>query len=69
MFDGKTELINEFDHNYIELVNGSLKSCNMKFEEKSKIKVDSLKSPQITRDYSNKNLYCLNKALSEEDLI
>ena len=65
MFDGKTELINEFDHNYIELVNGSLKSCNMKFEEKSKIKVDSLKSPQITRDYSNKNLYCLNKALSE----
>ena len=44
MFDGKTELINEFDHNYIELVNGSLKSCNMKFEEKSKIKIEKSKS-------------------------
>ena len=32
----KIELINDFDHNYIILVNGIFKSCDLKFEEKEK---------------------------------
>ena len=36
-------LINDFDHNYIILVNGLLKSSDIKFEEKSKIKIKNLK--------------------------
>ena len=37
----KTELLKNFDHNYIILVNGSLHSYNFDHEEKSKIKISS----------------------------
>ena len=35
-FDKKIELINDFDHNHIILVNGIFKFCDIRFEEKDK---------------------------------
>ena len=43
-FDEKIESINDFDHNKIILINGSLKSFDLQFEENGKIKIESLKS-------------------------
>ena len=43
-FDEKIELINDFDHNHIILVNGVFKSCDIRFEEKEKVKIETLKS-------------------------
>ena len=42
-FDKKIELINDFEHNHI-LVNGVFKSCDIRFEEKEKVKIETLKS-------------------------
>ena len=63
-FNKQIELIKDFEHNHILLVNGSYKSCDMKFEEKEKIQIKSIKSPKENTDYSSNNLYCLNKALT-----
>ena len=63
-FNKQIELIEDFEHNHIVLVNGSYKSCDMKFEEKEKIQIKSIKSPKENTDYSSNNLYCLNKALT-----
>jgi len=60
----KIEFINEFDHNNIVMVNGLYKSSDLKFEEKEKVKIESLKPVEETNVQSNNNLYCLNKALS-----
>ena len=62
--DKKIELINDFDHNHIILINGVFKSCDIKFEEKKKLKVESLNSIENFKDRSNNNLHYLNKALS-----
>ncbi len=63
-FDKKVELINDFDHNYIILVNGILKSYDIKFEDKDKLKIESLNSLENINNQSNNNLHYLNKALS-----
>ena len=63
-FDKKVELINDFDHNHIILVNGLLRSCDIRFEEKGKIKIESLDTLEGFDDSSVNNLYYLNKALS-----
>ena len=63
-FDEKIELINDFDHNKIILVNGSLKSCDLQFEESGKIKIESLKSFEGFYNQIKNNLDYLNKALS-----
>ena len=60
----KIQLINDFEHNSIILVNGLYKSSDTRFEEKEKIKIQSLKSVEDVNDNSNNNLYFLNKALS-----
>ena len=60
----KIEFIDEIDHNNIIMVNGLYKSSDLKFEEKEKVKIESLKSLEETNIQSNNNLYCLNKALS-----
>ena len=36
----KVDLIEDFEHNYIMLVNGQLHSSNFDYEEKSKIKIN-----------------------------
>ena len=43
-FNKKIEIIKDFEHNHIVLVNGSLKSSNFKFEEKEKVLIQSIKS-------------------------
>tara|TARA_B100000963_G_scaffold335570_1_gene329813 strand:+ start:1890 stop:3131 length:1242 start_codon:yes stop_codon:yes gene_type:complete len=63
-FDKKVELIGDFDHNYIILVNGVFKSCELKFEEKEKVKIESLNSLKSSDNISSNNLHYLNQALS-----
>ncbi len=63
-FDTKIEFIDDFEHNYIVLVNGSYQSSEIRFEEKGKVKIESLKFLEEIEGYSSNNLYCLNKALS-----
>jgi len=63
-FDEKIELINDFDHNKIILVNGSLKSCDLQFEKNGKVKIESLKSFESSHQQLKNNLNNLNKALS-----
>ena len=60
----KIDLIKDFDHNFILLVNGRLHSSNFDHEDKSKIKLDSYKS---TTNYqlSKNPLVSLNHALAE----
>ena len=63
-FDAKIESINDFDHNKIILINGSLKSYDLQFEESEKVKIESLKSFESSYDQIKNNLHYLNKALS-----
>ena len=60
----KTELLKDFDHNYIFLVNGKLHSSNFKFEEKNKIKIKNY-DKCINYQISKNPLVCLNHALAE----
>ena len=60
----KAELLKNFDHNYIILVNGSLHSNNFDHEEKSKIKISSYDN-NINYELSENPLICLNHALAE----
>ena len=63
-FDKKIELIKDFDHNHIVLINGKFKFCDIKFEEKEKLKIESLNSLENFKNQSHNNLYNLNKALT-----
>ena len=63
-FEKKIELIDDFDHNHIILVNGILKSYDVQFEENEKIKIETLQSFDVLSRQSNNNLHYLNKALS-----
>ena len=63
-FDKKIRFINDFDHNYITLINGVYKSCDIRFEEKEKVKIESFKSFDNFTNEKGNNLYNLNKALS-----
>ena len=64
ILDKKIDLIKEFDHNHIILINGEFKSCDIKFEEKGKVKVESFNPLTDYDDNSINNLHYLNKALS-----
>ena len=63
-FDKKIELIEDFEHNHIILINGMFKSCNLKFEDKEKVKIGCLNSFDDLYEEPKSNLYFLNKALS-----
>ena len=63
-FDKKIRFINDFDHNHITLINGVYKSCDIRFEEKEKVKIESFKSFDNFTNEKGNNLYNLNKALS-----
>ncbi len=60
----KIEIISDFEHNQIVLVNGAFISSDLKFEEKEKVQIQKIKSSEVNSGYSNNNLYFLNKALS-----
>ena len=66
-FTNNTQQINllqDFDHNYVFLINGNLSSSNFDFEEKNKIKINIYEGDT---DYqiSKNPLVCLNHALAE----
>ena len=60
----KINLIKDFDHNYIFLVNGKFDSSNFDYEEKNKIKISAI-NDVINFQTSNNPLVCLNHALAE----
>ena len=60
------ELIKDFEHNSIVLINGFLKSKNFKYENEKKIKISDYKCDQKkNNDESNNSLINLNNALFE----
>ena len=60
----KIDLLKDFEHNYIILVNGNLHSSNFDHEDKSKIKISSY-DKSIDYEISKNPLVCLNHALAE----
>ena len=63
---GETEfkIIEEFDHNYISLLNGKLISKDFSYEEKNKILIDNYNyKSELSLDSKN-SLYFLNNALA-----
>ena len=60
----KIDLLKDFEHNYILLVNGNLHSSNFDYEEKSKIKINSY-DKSIDYEISENPLICLNHALAD----
>ena len=60
----KINLLKDFEHNYILLVNGNLHSSNFDYEEKSKIKINPYDN-SIDYEISKNPLICLNHALAE----
>ena len=62
--DIKIDLLKNFEHNYILLVNGNLQSSNFDYEKKGKIKISSY-DKSIDYQISKNPLVCLNHALAE----
>jgi len=60
----KIDLLKDFEHNYILLVNGNLHSSNFDHEDKTKIKINSYEN-SIDYKPSKNPLICLNHALAE----
>jgi len=60
----KIDLLKDFEHNYILLVNGNLHSSNFSYEEKNKIKINTY-DKAIDCKISTNPLICLNHALAE----
>ena len=60
----KIDLLKDFDHNYIFLVNGNLHSNSFDHEDQSKIKIN-LYDKNIDHQKSNNPLICLNHALAD----
>ena len=60
----KINLLQDFKHNYILLVNGNLSSSNFDHEAKDKIKISSYKN-STKYEISKNPLVCLNHALAE----
>jgi len=57
-------LLKDFDHNYIFLINGKLNLSNFDYEDKNKIKIHSYEN-NINYKISKNPLICLNHALAE----
>ena len=60
----KINLIEDFDHNYIAIINGELSSSNFKFEEKNKIKIKNFQNDDFLQENKDNPLIHLNHALS-----
>ena len=60
----KINLIKDFDHNHIILVNGYYHSSDMRFEEKGKVIIKRLNTFENFKYNSGNNLSLLNRALS-----
>jgi len=62
--DGQFNLLKDFEHNYIFLVNGNLHSSNFLYENKNKININSY-DRSVDYEISKNPLVCLNHALAE----
>ena len=61
----QVDLLKDFEHNYIFLVNGNLHSSDFHHEDKTKIKINSY-DKSINHEKSINPLVCLNHALAEK---
>ncbi len=61
-------LIKEFDHNHILMVNGKLENSEFKFEDKNKIKIKSYNDSDFSINNEENSLINLNNALSNNGL-
>ncbi len=61
----KINLLKDFEHNYIILINGNLHSSNFDYEEKNKIKINSY-DKSIDFKINKNPLVCLNHALADD---
>ncbi len=59
------EPIKDFEHNYIVLINGLLKSINLKFEKEKYIKIQDYNESLIKNIKTNNSLINLNNALNQ----
>jgi Fe-S cluster assembly protein SufD len=64
--DNRINFIKDFDHNFIVIINGELSSSNFKFEDKSKIKVDSFLNDNFSCKKELNPLVNLNHALANK---
>ncbi len=62
----KVDFIKDFDHNYIVIINGELILSDFKYEDKSKIKLESFVNTNYTDKKENNPLVNLNHALSNK---
>ena len=60
----KIDLLEDFEHNYIFLINGNLHSSNFNYEKKEKIKIKSY-DKSFEHKISDNPMICLNHALAE----
>ena len=56
----KINLIKDFDHNYIVVVNGELKSSNFKFEDKNRVRIKNFKNDNFLKENKENSLIYLN---------
>ena len=62
----KINLLEDFDHNYLIVINGELSSDNFKFEEKNKIKINTFHNDNFLEENRDNPLIHLNHALSNK---
>ena len=60
------KLIQDFDHNYIVLINGELIKSDFKFEDKDKFRLNNYQAEYFPEGQSENPLICLNHALSNK---
>ena len=64
--DNSVNLIKDFDHNHILLINGELVKSDLKFEDKDKFRIKNYHAEYIPEEQSENPLICLNHALSNK---
>ena len=64
LINKKIDLLKDFEHNYIFLINGNLHTSNFEYEEKDKIKLNPY-DKNFDYKISNNPMVCLNHALAE----
>ena len=64
--DEKVDLLKDFDHNYLIVINGELSSSNFEFEEKNKIKIKTFHNDNFLEENGDNPLIHLNHALSNK---
>ena len=60
----KIDLIKDFEHNYVILVNGNYHSSNFNYEDKNQIQINN-RDKNFNYSMSNNPLICLNHAFAE----